>query len=227
MIALLDMHDEDVSLLAKEYGQYVGRLCSPITRFAPGAMVGYPFAVDNGAYGAEGFRAASFEALLGRLEPHREKCLFVVAPDVVANARRTLECWPSWAERVRPFPPALVAQDGIEDLPIPWDDFETIFIGGSPGWKMSKDAADVIRAAKILGKSVHVGGVWTVERACHFHKLHADSIDGVRLAINRHQRTRLLKWLRDGDEAPLLTQAGANSAPQDEGAEHGCATRTT
>lgn len=126
---------------------------------------GMPFGIDNGAY--SGFDAESFLRKLKRLQPHKNKCLFVAVPDVVGNARRTLECFRHWYPKVCQWPVALCAQNGIEDMEIPWQTIDCIFIGGVDAndgkndWKLSKAAEDVIRTAAIIGKHIHIGRVNT------------------------------------------------------------------
>lgn len=64
------------------------------------------------------------------------QCRFAPAPDVVADAAATLERSIPMLARIRAagFPVALVAQNGIEDLSIPWSDIDAIFLGGdTPG----------------------------------------------------------------------------------------------
>jgi hypothetical protein len=116
-------------------------------------------------------------------------------PDVVGSARRTLEVFQVWKIKpeMRGWPLALVAQDGLEDLDIPWNDISAIFIGGSTEWKVGKHSADVIRAAKWLGKWVHVGRVNTPGRFEYFEDLGADSIDGSGLARYSWMRERIYK----------------------------------
>jgi hypothetical protein len=86
-------------------------------------------------------------------------------------------------------PIALVAQDGQERLPVPWDHFEALFVGGSTQWKLGPHATALIRQAKRRGKWVHVGRVNTVRRITWFKALDVDSIDGSGFA--RFTRARL------------------------------------
>jgi hypothetical protein len=82
-----------------------------------GVREGRPFAVDNEAF-TRGFDPARFLPFLERLQPYRDQCLFVVIPDVVYDARATIERFRTWAPVVRRmgFPVAFAAQDGQEDL---------------------------------------------------------------------------------------------------------------
>ena len=73
---------------------------------------------------------------------------------------------------------AWVAQDGSEDMDIPWDEMAALFLGGKDPWKDSQAAADLVRCANILGKHTHIGRVNTPRRFVHFAALGADTCDG-------------------------------------------------
>jgi hypothetical protein len=187
VIALLDT-SSDLSAAETEIGCAVEQLLTPLTRFKrqhPEAR----FAIDNGAFAR--FERDAFLALLERESASRNLCRFVAVPDVVASARRTLECFGHWRYKLSGWPLALVAQDGQEDLDIPWDGIAAIFIGGSTSWKLSKAAADVVKAAKVIGKWVHAGRVNTPARYEYFEELGADSIDGTGLSRYTWMRTRI------------------------------------
>jgi hypothetical protein len=177
MRVLLDAPAKKVILATKTYPFVSGQLMSPTTRRA---YLGEDFAIDNGAFA--GFSQVRFEGMLARQLEHRKRCFFVAAPDVVGSARRTLEAFEYWQPRLEGWPVALVAQDGQEHLPIPWDLVAGIFIGGTTDWKMSKGAADIVRTAKILGKHAHIGRVNTPARYKHFLDLGAETCDGSGLA---------------------------------------------
>jgi hypothetical protein len=161
------------------------QLLTPLTRF----KLQYPeepFCVDNGCF--KRFLVDQFLALLDREKVNRKRCVFVAVPDVVGSARRTLEVFEHWAPKLSGWPLALVAQDGLESLPIPWQSISAVFIGGSTKWKLGPHAAETIKAAKAIGKWVHVGRVNTPAR---FEELGADSIDGSGLARFSHMRTAI------------------------------------
>jgi len=184
MIALLD-NGQDLDECAGELGCEVGQLLTPLTRYTLRDPA-RPWAIDNGAYA--GFDAAAFQSLLDREWYHYKNCLFVTLPDVVGSARRTLEIFDLWAHKITGWRPALACQDGQEHLPIPWANIAAVFIGGTTSWKCSEHAAHIIRAAKIMGKWVHVGRVNHPERFSHFEELGADSIDGTGIARYTHMR---------------------------------------
>lgn len=191
MLVLLDT-SVDLRTCAAELGESVevGQLLTPLTRFSLQYPI-LPWAMDNGAFAR--FEERAFLSLLKREEEHKATCLFVVAPDVVGSARRTLEVFRGWRSRLAHWPLALAAQDGQEDLEIPWDDLSAIFIGGSDAFKLSAAAAQVIKAAKALGKHAHVGRVNTPDRFAHFEEIGADSIDGTGLSLYSHMREAILR----------------------------------
>jgi hypothetical protein len=137
---------------------------------------------------------------------YRSGCLFVVAPDVVADAGATLRLFDRWEPLLRCVwatvneddvepgqlvhqPIAFVAQDGQERLPVPWGRFQALFVGGSTQWKLGPHAAALIREAKWRRKWVHVGRVNTLRRIAWCKALGVDSIDGSGFA--RFTRARL------------------------------------
>ena len=147
---MLDTPD-DLAVCEAELGLPVEELFTPLTRRSPkrGAA---SFAIDNGGFSQ--FDLPGFGRISEKHAARRELCRFAALPDVVGSARRTLEAFDHWHDKLAGWRRALVAQDGIEALPIPWDRIDAIFIGGTTKWKLGKDAADVIRTAKICGKWV-------------------------------------------------------------------------
>lgn len=201
MIVLLDT-SQDLAVCEQELGVSVEQLFTPLTRFRPQNPEAH-FAIDNGAFVR--FDPAAFMRLLASHEDRLDLCRFVAVPDVVGSARRTLEVFEHWRPRLSGWPLALVGQDGLESLPIPWDDIEAVFIGGSTDWKMSQHAAHVIKAAKAIGKWVHIGRVNTPGRFEHFEKLGADSIDGTGLSRYSWMRERIYQSIQ---EPPLFAAVG-------------------
>lgn len=184
MIALLD-NGQDLDQCAEEIRAPVGQLLTPLTRYRLRDPA-RPWAIDNGAFAK--LDTAGLLALLKREEHHRENCLFVAVPDVVGSARRTLEVFERWKARLSGWKLALVCQDGQEDFPLPWDDIDAVFIGGSTGWKLSQHVGHIVRAAKALDKWTHIGRVNDPARWAHFDKMGADSCDGTGLARYSHMR---------------------------------------
>jgi hypothetical protein len=187
VIFLLDT-SEDLSICEKELDCPVEQLLTPETRFIR-QRPDQAFAIDNGAF--SGFDRKLFLSLLKREEPYTDLCRFVVVPDVVADARRTLEVFRYWQFRLGAWPLALACQDGQENLDIPWDDIDAVFIGGTTSWKLSVHAAAIIKAAKAVGTWVHVGRVNTPARFEYFESLGADSMDGTGLSRFSHARAAI------------------------------------
>lgn len=183
MIAMISNHDLDEA--EAELGAPCEQIFTPESRHQAKRPGGY-FCIDNGAY--SNWEPQSFMSLLQRELPRVKLCRFVAVPDVVGSARRTLECFHQWKGDLSKWPLAYVCQDGQQDSPIPWDEIEAIFIGGTTQFKLSEHAAQCIQAANIIGKWVHVGRVNTPARFEYFEKLGADSIDGTGLSRYSHMR---------------------------------------
>lgn len=184
MIPLLD-NGQDLATCESEIGCPVGQLLTPLTRYRL-REPGRSWAIDNGGFKRLDIRA--FEALLRREEHHKERCLFVTAPDIAGSAQRTLELFGLWKPKLSGWPIAFACQDGQEHLPIPWDDVAAVFIGGSTSWKCSIHVEQIIRTAKLFGKWVHAGRVNDPRRFRHFEELNVDSCDGSGLARYTHMR---------------------------------------
>ncbi len=200
---MLDTPD-DLTECESELGLPVEQLFTPLTRRLP-QRPNARFAIDNGAFGK--FNLEGFLRILEKHKERRSLCRFVALPDVVASARRTLEAFDHWYPKLDGWPRALVAQDGIENLPIPWALIDAVFIGGSTKFKLSTDAADVIRTAKICGKWVHVGRVNTPGRLEYVEELGADSMDGTGLARYTWMREKIY---RAANEPNLFDQEKAS-----------------
>lgn len=208
MIAMLDT-SEDLMVCREELGCPVEQLLTPLTRFNRQNKRA-KFAIDNGAFA--GFRPGEFKGLLLREKDATSLCRFVAVPDVVGAARRTLEIFDYWKYKLTNWPLALVAQDGIEDLPIPWEQLAAIFIGGSTGWKMSKAAGDVVKAALAMGKWVHIGRVNTPGRFEYFEELGADSIDGTGLSQYSWMRARIWASARQPNLLNIISALATETA---------------
>lgn len=184
MIALLD-NGQDLDECAAELGCEVGQLLTPLTRYRLRDPK-KPWAIDNGFFAQT--EIAGFLTLLEREKHHKDLCKFVTVPDVVGSARRTLEVFDHWKGRLGGWKLALACQDGQEGLPIPWGSIEAVFIGGTTNFKTGDHATHIIKAAKALGKWVHVGRVNHAARFDHFEKLGVDSIDGTGISRYTHMR---------------------------------------
>lgn len=157
----------------------VGELILPGAGNAPDSLKLVPgmWAMDNGAY--SGFEADTFMRMLQRFHG-RKGCRWVACPDVVGDARATLDLWPFWSAVIRGvgFIPALVLQDGMLVSEVPWRAIGGIFVGGTDAWKFSPQSRDLCAYGKARGLSVHVGRVNSRKRIGEAYQLGADSFDG-------------------------------------------------
>lgn len=157
-----------------------------------------PFGIDNECFAlGTRFNPDRYLRALDRiLSVHgAQRCVFATAPDVVGDAIETLRNAEDWLPRLRSLglPVALVAQDGLEALPVPWDEFDALFIGGSTEWKLSQACIQLIREAKYRGKWVHVGRVNGRTRITHFWRTKSvDSFDGSGVAIAPQNEMQIL-----------------------------------
>lgn len=156
---------------------HIGHLLTPGNRNRESVWsTGLPVGVDN-----ECFTKLNKPAYIAMLRALRgRRVLWVSAPDVVADARATLLRFSKWVAVLEYYgvPIAFVAQDGQENLTMPWSRIRCLFIGGSTAWKMGEHAARLIGEAHDRGKWVHVGRINSLARLGHFDQLPVDSFDG-------------------------------------------------
>ena len=171
MKILLDCSPAKILEYRQRYDHDFGQLRTPLTRYA--RCPGVEYALDNGC-----FKRFERDAWLRMVEETDEDPpLFLTLPDIVGDAARTVELFDAFWPKVNGVRLALVLQDGIQNVAIPWCRLHAVFIGGSDDFKHSKEAFAAARAAKMLGKWVHVGRVNTARRVRNWLGL-ADSIDG-------------------------------------------------
>ena len=190
---------------------------------------GVIWAADNGCFNprvSARFKADEYLRWL-TTRPGRQSCLFASAPDVVGDAAATLARSLPVLPRIRAagFRAALVAQEGIELLDIPWDAFDCLFVGGAPApkgskeieWKLGATAKRLCCEARARGKWVHVGRVNSEKRVriCAV-ELEADSCDGtfVRFSVKTNIG-RLKGWYGCPDCRQLVR-------PDEFGLHEGC-----
>jgi hypothetical protein len=162
-------------------------------------LPGVPWCADNGCF-SERFDEEKWWAWLTCQDP--ADCLFAVAPDVVGDAAATLERSRPWLDRIAAigFRVAFVLQDGQESLPVPWDDFDVAFIGGTTDWKLGPHARALVAEAKSRGKWVHMGRVNSELRYQYARHIGCDSADGTYLAFGPDVNLpKLLTWGSQGD----------------------------
>ena len=166
---------------------------------------GVAFCMDNGAF-SDKFDEAKWWRFLTENAHAARDCLFAVAPDVVGDAAATIERSLPWLPKIRAlgYPAAFVAQDGQEDLTVPWDEFDCLFIGGTTSWKLGPYARELVREAKARGKWVHMGRVNSERRWRYADAIGCDSCDGTFLTFGPDVNLpRLLAWTRNNDQGAL------------------------
>jgi hypothetical protein len=164
---------------------------------------GVTWCADNGCFGKGYPGDEKWLLWLESLKEHAGTCLFATAPDVVGDAKATLERSLPLLPKIRAlgYPAALVAQDGLEDLEVPWDDFDALFVGGSTEWKLGPGATSLAAEAKRRGKHTHLGRV-NSRRRVFFARLAIpggyDSVDGTYLVFGPDVNLpKLLSWMED------------------------------
>lgn len=144
-----------------------------------------PWAFDNGAFRdwrrGKPFASDLFRRSLERLSDMPEPPAFVVAPDVVAGGVQSLGCSLHWLPTLRKHtdaPVYLAVQDGMleGDASCVIDEFQGVFVGGSPAWKIETGAAWVTWAHS-LDRPCHIGRCGTANKVHWARRIGADSID--------------------------------------------------
>ena len=188
MKILLDNSPASIHEYRERFGDVIWQLRTPLTGYK---LAGVPYGLDNGAFTR--FDAVKWRKLVA--EARVQKPLFVCLPDVVGSARRTLELFDVFRTETAGVPRALVLQDGIGDFAIPWLHLDAVFIGGSDKFKTSEEAFSAARAAKILGKWVHVGRVNTSKRVEQWMGV-ADSCDGSGMSRFDHMLEDVVRTIK-------------------------------
>lgn len=174
-----------VSALAGDpvLSQHLGHLLTPENGNSMRALLetSLPIGVDNSCF--KRFDPAAVLRCWAAV--YGVPVLWCTLPDVVADAEATMRLFHIWRPVLRALdlPAALVAQDGLERLAVPWSDLDCLFIGGSTAWKEGPHAFALAREAKRRGLLVHVGRVNTERREALCWKMGADSFDGTQYSM--------------------------------------------
>ncbi len=167
---------------------------------------GVTWCADNGCF-SDRWDETRWLRFLTESAPDAASCAFAVAPDVVGDAAATLARSAPWFSRIRAlgYPPAFVAQDGQEHLPVPWDDFDVLFVGGTTEWKLGESARALVAAAKANGKRVHMGRVNSERRYRYALSIGCDSADGTYLTFGPDANLpTVLAWSRLANQGTLI-----------------------
>lgn len=181
----------------------IGMMVTPAEGRSPAAA--RVWAADNGCFGVGYPGDKALTAWLARLRPHSDRCLFATAPDVVADAAATLLRSEPHLPVIRRlgYPAALVAQDGLEHLRVPWPEFDVLFLGGSTSWKLGPAAEALTAQALDRGKAVHMGRVNSARRWNHAQRIGCGSVDGTCLTYAPDANlARIRRWARPASGAP-------------------------
>jgi len=166
------------------------------------------WAADTGCFNQpEKYDQEKYLVWLRERANYARRCLFATAPDVIGDAVATMEkSLPMFPLlRAEGYRAALVAQDGLEDMDIPWDSFDCLFVGGTTSWKLSEIAYQLAHEAEMQGKWVHQGRVNSWRRLKAAAVSGYDSADGTHLVFKPSVRLLELEgWLRTLNEQPVL-----------------------
>lgn len=187
MQIMLDCSPAKIAAYSDRYDFDFWQLRTPLTQYA---LSGKPYGLDNGCF--SGALPAGWKAMLDQAEDARP--VFVCLPDIVGSARRTLDLFEVFERETAGLPRALVLQDGINDVSIPWNKIDAVFVGGTDRFKTSDEALAAVRCAKLLGKWVHVGRVNTPTRVESYLGI-ADSIDGSGISRYDHMLEPVLAMI--------------------------------
>lgn len=176
---------------------------------------------DNGCFGNGYPGDDGYLEWLAGGRKFADRCVFATAPDVITrdeggslhpDAAATLERSAPMLPRIRAFgfKAALVAQNGLEDLPVPWDTFDALFVGGDTAWKLGPAARALVAEANARGKWTHLGRVNSLRRLRYAAAIGCDSADGTYLAFGPDTNLpKLLGWLRDVHQPALFDWSAA------------------
>lgn len=165
---------------------------------------------DNGCFG-DGYPGD--DGYLDFLAGHRDRasrCRFAVAPDIPFDMKASLARSRPMLARIRAagYPAALAAQNGAEDMALPWDEFDVLFLGGDTAWKLGSHARALTAEARSRGKHVHMGRVNSLRRLRYADAIGCDSADGTYLAFGPDiNLPALLGWLRAVNDQGALWRA--------------------
>ena len=158
---------------------------------------GVRWCADNGAFTGK-YKGDRFYLDWLASRAHPELCEFAIAPDVLCDPAATWERSKTVLPQIRDLglPAALAAQNGLEDMVVPWDSFDVLFLGGDTGWKLGDAAARLTAEANDRGKSVHMGRVNSLSRMRHARRMGCSTMDGTFLAYGPEKNLpQLLYWL--------------------------------
>jgi len=202
MRIMLDCSPAKIAEYRERYAHDFWQLRTPLTGYQIGST---PYGLDNGCFTE--FKRSTWERMLDEAEDARP--VFVCLPDIVADARRTLDLFDAFKLQTAGLPRALVLQDGIGEFSIPWGELDAVFVGGSNTFKVSPECINACRTAKMLGKWVHIGRVNEPKRVQNWLGL-ADSIDGSGISRYDHMLEAVLTTIAGEHPQHALLEAACS-----------------
>ena len=175
-VMLTNSNSLETGYLAGRYEHRIGHLYSPGGLRGPYEFM--PFALDNGRFPAwsrgQEWDEDAFSGMLDRVRDSRIDPLWVLVPDVVADAEATLREWDKWCSLIAAYswPLAFAAQDGHTPDDVPAE-AAVVFVGGTTEWKRAS-LHDFCGAFP----RVHVGRINTEKWLWECHDAGAESCDG-------------------------------------------------
>lgn len=189
--------------------------------FGPRQVIkdGAVWAMDNDCFNRP-FDEAPWLAVLREHQPFQKGCLFVATPDRYGDSRTTLQLLTQYAPTIKElgYRVALVTQDGLSPIAVPWNTIDALFIGGSNQHKLGTEAGQLIAEGLKQGKWIHIGRVNSARRLFQFWQ--ADSWDGNTLAFYPTTAThigRAVRVIRAMKNTSQLFGNSTGSAPQESG----------
>jgi len=139
-----------------------------------------------------------------RTGPIPENLLWVLVPDVVADATETFRYFQWLHPLMADLPLAFAVQDGAGDVGIPWDapNLRCLFLAGSTEYKLSAEMTEIAAAGKSRGLWIHGGRCNSERRARHFASIGCDSFDGTGASKWPSKVPKYLAW----SEVPVQTR---------------------
>lgn len=143
--------------------------------------------IDNGCFTEAGRRRYSdygyFKLIEKTLEIYGDNVLFATARDVPEDWEGTLKISLPLLPKIRALgaQAAIVLQDGATPATVPWDEFDSIFIGGSTEWKLGDMARAITKEAVRRQKWPHMGRVNSMSRMRIAQSFGCRSADGTYL----------------------------------------------
>lgn len=182
----------------------IGQIVTPAEGKQP--LAGVEWIADNSVFAGKYPGDAAYLAWLAAL-PHKDRCRFAVAADVVSDHEATLARSLPMLAAIRVLVPvAFAAQNGAAIDTVPWDLFDVLFLGGDTEWKLGPDARALAAEANRRGIWVHMGRVNSRRRLQRAADSGCDSADGTYLAFGPDiNLPKLLRWVDSVNRPALWT----------------------